>query len=153
MKTVILALIIILLSGCAKGRLDVYNSDGEIVGECIAQYNWHLYGVKDSVNYLLNICAQQAHKEGNHIKDEVILNTDFTLPSPPDGKQWNKLIAMEQFKSGELSEQKLGYILSAIEYEYALKEWAAEAQLAKGEISQDEFDKLIKEAKYIWYGK
>ncbi len=153
MKKISVFCLLWLLVGCAKGRLDVYDSNGKIVGECIARYDWHFYGIDDSVNYMLNLCAQQAKAEGRHIIDETILNTDFTLPPAPEGKSWNRKLAMFHYRKGNISEQKLGYILSDIEYKYALKERDAEAKLAQGKITQSEFDQIIKDGMAIWYGE
>lgn len=146
-------LLVALLSGCASGRLDVYDDKGNIIGECTGQYDWHFYGVRDSVNYILHVCAQQAITNGYHIKDQTILNTDFTLPESPNGQRWNKALAMSQFYDDQITKRQLGYVLSAIEYEYFLKERDAEEKLEKGEITQAEFNEIIEDAKRIWYGE
>lgn len=153
MKKISVFFVVLLLLGCARGRMDVYDGDGNIVGECIARYDWHFYGIDDSVNYMLHLCAEQAAAEGRFIKDPTILNTDFTLPPPPEGQFWTKKLAMHHFYKRYISEQQLGYILSDIEYKYALKEWAAMDKLAKGDITQSEFEQIIQAAQLIWYGE
>lgn len=54
---------------------------------------------------------------------------------------------------GNITERKLGYILAAIEYEYQKVVWPAEGDLANGKITQPEFNKIIKDAKFKWLGE
>ncbi|WP_440877011.1 hypothetical protein [Thalassotalea sp. PLHSN55] len=62
-------------------------------------------------------------------------------------------MALHHFHKGCISERKLGYILAAIEYEYQKVAWSAEDDLAHGKISQAEFNRIIKEAKFKWLGE
>lgn len=60
---------------------------------------------------------------------------------------------MHHFHMGNITERKLGYILAAIEYEYQKVVWPAEGDLANGKITQPEFNKIIKDAKFKWLGE
>ncbi|MFT5162151.1 MAG: hypothetical protein ACI9FJ_000719 [Alteromonadaceae bacterium] len=154
MKIKLYLAIAILLSGCAGGRLDIMDQDGKIVGECIAGYDWHFDGLEDSIDYALYQCAKESIEKGHTISDKSLLALDFTLPQPPDGnKLWNKKRAMAHFHAGDIKEQQLGYILAAIELEYMMIGWAAQADLAAGKISQTELDQIIKAARFIWLGE
>ncbi|MEM7359901.1 MAG: hypothetical protein AAF431_12445 [Pseudomonadota bacterium] len=139
--------------GCAKGQVDVLNQDGEILGSCTAEFNWHWYGAKDSVDYLLYICAKEHRDNGKVISDNSIFDNDYSLPKPSEGESWNKLNAYSAFKTGQFSEQKYGYILAAIEHDFDLKKQRAREQLDSGAIDQQLYEKKIKNAESTFYGK
>lgn len=143
----------ILLSGCAERVIDITDQDGKLVGGCNAGYDWHFYGLQDSIDYMLYQCAKDSLAKGFKISDERLLTLDFTLPKPPEGEVWNKKLAMQEFHQGNITERKLGYILAAIEYEYQLLAWATEDDLTSEKITQAEFDKIIKDAKFRWLGE
>lgn len=138
--------------GCAQGRLDVIDTNGKVIGECSAAFDWHWYGAKDSVNYILGLCVQEQIVKGYTISNKEILNNDYSLPEPPKGSFWNKVTAKKQFKKGNISEQKYGYILAAIEYEYILKLGQAENDLAKQLINKKAFEQAVEKAKREFNG-
>lgn len=140
------------LSGCAERVIDISDQEGNIVGGCNAGYDWHFYGLQDSIDYMLYECAKDSIAKGFKISDERLLTLDFTLPQPPEGELWNKKIAMREFYNGSLTERKLGYILAAIEYDYQKVAWKADSDLASGTITKAEFNKIIKDAKLKWLG-
>lgn len=150
-------LLILMLSqffiGCAKGRLDVLNEQGNILGSCTAKFYWHWYGAKDSVDYLLYICAKEHRDNGNLISDNSIFDNDYSLPKAPEGGIWNKRNAYASFKSGQISEQKYGYILASIEYDFIVKKQLVREQLDFGVIDQQSYEQLVKQAKYAFYGE
>ena len=45
-------LILFLLSACSGRQIDIIDDKGTIVGECYAGYDWHLYGLEHSINYM-----------------------------------------------------------------------------------------------------
>ena len=151
----LLKIIVVLfcLSGCAERVINITDKEGRIVGGCNAGFDWHFYGLQDSIDYMLYECAKDSIAKGFTISDERLLILDFTLPQPPEGKSWNKKLAMHHFHKGNITERKLGYILAAIEYEYQKVAWPAEDDLANGKITQDEFNKVIKDAKFKWLGE
>jgi len=142
-----------LISGCAEREIDIIDNVVKIVGGCNAGFDWHLYGLQDSINYMLYECAKESIENGYTISDKSLLDIDFTLPEPLKGKVWNKKLAMDYFSSDKISEQKLGYILAAIEYEYQKVVWPAEDDLAAGKISEAKFNQIVKKAKLIWLGE
>lgn len=146
-------LVLFCLSGCAERVINITDKEGEIVGGCNAGFDWHFYGLQDSIDYMLYECAKDSIAKGLTISDERLLTLDFTLPQPPEGKSWNKKLAMHHFHKGSITERKLGYILAAIEYEYQKIAWSAEDDLANGKITQAEFNKKIKDAKFKWLGE
>jgi len=150
LKTIV---ILFLLSGCAERVIDITDKDGKVVGGCNAGFDWHFYGLQDSIDYLLYECAKDSIAKGYTISDERLLTIDFTLPAPPAGKSWNKKLAMQHFHHGRITEKKLGYILAAIEYEYQKVAWTAEDDLASGKITKTEFNKVVKAAKLKWLGE
>ncbi len=141
------------LSGCAERVINITDKEGKIVGGCNAGFDWHFYGLQDSIDYMLYECAKNSLAKGFTISDERLLTLDFTLPQPPEGKAWNKKLAMHHFHKGSITERKLGYILAAIEYEYQKVAWPAEDDLANGKITQAEYNKIIKDAKFKWLGE
>jgi hypothetical protein len=141
------------LFGCADGRVDIIEKNGEVIGECSARFYWHWYGAQDSVDYMIYICAKEYIDKGLNISDASILKNDYTLPKPPEGQSWNKKTAFKQFDAGNISEQKYGYILAAIEYEYILKKRWAKEQLDKGNIDSVAYEKVILNAKQIFHGE
>lgn len=145
--------VILLLSGCAERVIDITDKDGNIVGGCNAGFDWHFYGLQDSIDYLLYECAKDSIAKGYTISDERLLTIDFTLPDPPAGKSWNKKIAMQYFHNGKITETKLGYILADIEYEYIKIVWSAEDDLASEKITKSEFNKMVNVAKLNWLGE
>ena len=145
--------LILCLSGCAERVIDIVDTDGKVVGGCNAGFDWHLYGLQDSIDYMLYQCAKDSIAKGYTVSDKRLLTLDFTLPVPPKGKMWNKKLAMAHFHEDKITERELGYVLAEIEYEYMKKVWPAEEQLANGEISQAEFDQLMKKAKQKWLGE
>ena len=145
--------LLLCLSGCAERVIDIRDKEGKVVGGCNAGFDWHLYGLQDSIDYLLYECAKESIAKGYTISDERLLTIDFTLPEPPKGQLWNKKLAMSQFHRGKISERKLGYILAATEYQYFKTIWAAEDDLANGKISEVEFDDIDKVAKLKWLGE
>lgn len=153
MKIVRIALLSSFLLGCAQGRFDVIDANGKVIGECSAAFDWHWYGAKDSVNYVLNLCAQEQIAKGYTLSDNKILVNNYAIPTPPKGSVWNKVTAKEQFKAGYISEQKYGYILAAIEYKYALKIKKAEHELSQNLISEQDFKQTVAKAKFDFNGK
>ena len=129
------------------------DKDGNVVGGCIAGYDWHLYGLQDSIDYMLYQCAKESIAMGYSITDNSLLKKDFSLPKPPEGQYWNKQLAMEHFKRGNISERKLGYILAEIEYKYRKTIMAAEDDLSEGKIDKVKFSQIAKKAKYEWLGE
>jgi len=150
LKTIV---VLFFLSGCAERVIDISDKEGKIVGGCNAGFDWHFYGLQDSIDYLLYECAKDSIAKGYTISDERLLTIDFTLPDPPAGKAWNKKLAMQHFHNGRITERKLGYILAAIEYEYMNIAWPAEDDLASGKITETEFNKIVKDAKLNWLGE
>ncbi|MCZ8531611.1 hypothetical protein [Alteromonas sp. PRIM-21] len=153
MKLFLVILLTMLLLGCAKGRVDILSKEGELLGSCTAEFNWHWHGVQDSVDYILYLCAKGHLENGKVISDPTILENDYGLPSPPNGQTWNKRSAYESYKSGHLSEQKYGYILAAIEYEYILSAEKARKQLDSGVITKKQYEQLVYEAAVLFNGK
>ena len=146
--------LLLVLPGCAERTLQIFDKNNKVVGECIAGYDWHFYGLQDSIDYMLYQCAKESIQKGLKVSDESILGKDFTLPNPPQGKkEWNKKLAMFHFRKGDISETKLGYVLAAIEYEFHLTQRAAQTDLAEGKIAQSEFNKIISAAKLKWLGE
>lgn len=149
----IIIMVLFCLSGCAERVINITDKEGKIVGGCNAGFDWHFYGLQDSIDFMLYECAKDSIAKGLTISDERLLTLDFTLPEAPEGKSWNKKLAMDYFHKGSISERKLGYILAAIEYEYQKVAWPAEDDLANGNITQAEFNKIIKDAKFKWLGE
>jgi hypothetical protein len=150
LKTII---VLFFLSGCAERVIDISDKDGKIVGGCNAGFDWHFYGLQDSIDYLLYECAKDSLAKGYTISDARLLTLDFTLPEPPEGQSWNKKLAMQSFHQGKITERKLGYILADTEYKYMKIVWSAEDDLAAGKITEAEFNKLTEDAKLIWLGE
>ena len=142
----------LLVLGCAQGRVDVLDQDENVIGSCTADFNFHWYGAQDSVNYILYLCAKENMEKGYKISDESILVKDYTIPEPPDGEDWSKKLAKDQFSQEQISEKEYGYILASIEYEYWQKLEIAEQQLLRSTITQMEYDRLVKEAKVKFEG-
>ena len=80
------------LSGCAERSINIIDQKGKVVGGCIAGYDWHFYGLQDSIDYMLYKCAKDSIAKGFQISDTRLLTLDFTLPPPPKGKAWNKKV-------------------------------------------------------------
>ncbi len=156
MKVGIFVVFLCFLSGCASGRLDILDANGKVVGECTAGYDWHFFGARDSVDWLLNYCAQGALEETNEnytVSDESIINKDYTIPSPPTGESWNKLTAWHAFKLKQISENIYGYILADIENTYYLRNVEAQQLLQNGDINKTEYNQRIKSYKLSFYGE
>lgn len=141
------------LSSCAGREINLTDNSGKVVAECIGGADWHFYGLQDTIDYQLYLCAKDWIEKGYIISDKSLLERDFTLPPPPEGKSWNKKLAMYHFKNGNITERKLGYILAATEHEYIMISRAANKKLIQGKISQAEFEKIVKDAEFIWLGE
>ncbi|WP_444930657.1 hypothetical protein ACJJIF_02435 [Microbulbifer sp. SSSA002] len=153
MKKIKLMLAALSLTGCAQGHIDILKQDGEVIGSCSAEFYLHWHGAQDSVNYILNLCAQEAMARGLKISDESILANDYTLPESPQGYNWSKKLAKEYFSNRQITEEKLGYILAAIELDYQAKLDSAQERKSRSEITQIEYEKLISEAKQTFEGE
>lgn len=141
------------LSGCAERSIDILDNNGKVVGGCIAGFDWHLYGLQDSIDYMLYTCFKESVEKGLTISDPSLLNRDFSLPPVPDGHDyWTKKLAMEHFNADKISERKLGYILADTEWEYRLTIMAAENELADGKITQRQFNDIEEQARKKWLG-
>lgn len=140
------------LLGCAEGKLDILSQEGEILGSCTADFDWHWYGAQDSVDYLLYVCAKEHLAAGRLVSDPAIFENDYSLPDPPKGQAWNKRDAYNSFKSGHFSEQKYGYILAAIEYEFILSREKARKQLESGAISRKQYEQQVQKAERLFNG-
>ena len=81
----LLKIIVVLffLSGCAERVINITDKEGEIVGGCNAGFDWHFYGLQDSIDYMLYECAKDSIAKGFTISDERLLTLDFTLPKLP----------------------------------------------------------------------
>jgi hypothetical protein len=153
LKVLLIALISLLLSSCSGRQIEIINTDGKVIGECYAGVDWHFYGMQDTIDYMLFQCAKESIEQGHTLSDHSLLAKNFTLPKPPTDQVWNKKIAMQQYTNGAISEQKLGYILAAVELKYMKIAWPARDDLAAGKISQEAFNKINKKARYIWLGE
>ncbi len=152
-KIITIALLTFLLGSCSGRQINILDNN-KIVGECYAGVDWHFYGMQDTIDYMLYECAKEAIEKGNTISDKSLLELDFTLPTLPKGYTvWNKKLAMYHYKNGDITEQKLGYILAAIELVYMKIVWPAMDALAEGKMSENEFDKIEKSARLIWLGE
>jgi hypothetical protein len=149
----VVVMVLLALSACAERRIDIIDQKGKIVGGCIAGFDWHLYGLQDSIDYILYKCAQESLAMGYSVSDTSLLEKDFSLPEPPEGKSWNKKLAMEHYKKGDITERKLGYVLAEIEYRYRKTVTAAEDDLSAGKIDQATFNQIAKTARFEWLGK
>lgn len=147
------AVLAVLIAGCAERKIDIFDRNGNVIGNCIAGYDWHFYGLQDSIDYMLYYCAKGHIEDGYSISEPMLLEKDFTLPAPPEGKSWNKKLAMGAFNRGEITETKLGYILADTEYEYVKTIMSAEDDLADGKIDKAQFTQIAKNAKAKWLGK
>lgn len=105
-------LLILMLSqffiGCAKGRLDVLNEQGNILGSCTAKFYWHWYGAKDSVDYLLYICAKEHRDNGNLISDNSIFDNDYSLPKAPEGEYGINVMRMPALNRARFQSKNMG---------------------------------------------
>ncbi|SFC97657.1 hypothetical protein [Pseudoalteromonas denitrificans] len=146
-KYLSLLILSVFLFGCAQGRLDVLDNNGQIVGSCSADFNFHWYGAQHSVNYILYICAKEHIENGLRVSDNSILVNDYTIPKSPKGNYWNKNLAKRQFSNDLISEEKLGYILAHVEYQYWMKLKNAKDKLSQSVINQVEYDRLVEKAK------
>ena len=153
LKYLSITILIILLSACAERQIDIIDQDGKVVGGCIAGYDWHFYGLQDSIDYMLYQCAKESIAAGYSITDRPLLGKDFSLPRPPEGKSWNKKLAMEYFRKGDITERKLGYVLAEIEYKYRKTIMEAEDDLSEGKIDKVKFNQIAKKAKIAWLGE
>lgn len=145
-------LVCMVLVGCAEGRIDILDNSGKVVGNCSADFKFHFRGAQDSVNYILYICAKEHIEKGFRISDESILGNDYSLPNPPNRESWNSKVAKKQHTDGFISEEKLGYLLAYLEFQYweDLKE--AEAMLARSEITEYQYTQIVKDAKRKFKG-
>jgi len=139
--------------GCSNREIQIVDDNDKVVGECTAGYYLHFYGLEDSIDYMLYHCAKDYINKGYKISGVLPLDRDYTLPEPPKGKSWNKKMAMLYFKNAKITESELGYVLAATEYEYHLKMLDAEKRLAEGYIDKTEFNKITREAEFIWRGE
>ena len=152
-KIISTVLFVLLLASCSGRQIDILD-DNKIVGECYAGVDWHFYGMQDTIDYMLYECAKESIEQGKTLSDKSLLKLDFTLPTLPEGYAvWNKKLAMYHYRNDDITEQKLGYILAAIELTYMKIVWPARDALAEGKMSQHEFDKIEKSARFIWLGE
>lgn len=147
------AILLIMLSACAERSIYIYNAENEIIGECMAGYDWHLYGIQDSIDYILHKCAKEHVAKGRRISDPGLFEKDFTLPVPPADKPWTKNLAMAEFHAGRIDERRLGYVLAEVEYQHIMRRRDAEARLANGKIDDAEFLRLMKASELTWKGE
>ncbi|KAF7764336.1 hypothetical protein PCIT_b0309 [Pseudoalteromonas citrea] len=145
--------LMVFLSGCAQRTLNISDEKGVVVGECVAGFDWHFYGLDDSIDYMLYECAKNALAKGFTIDEPRLLTLDFSLPQLPKGLSWNKKRAMAQFHEGNITERKLGYILASIENDYTKVAWAIEDDLASGNITEQQYKVIIEQAKRVWLGE
>ena len=152
-KSLSLGIIALALLGCAQGHIDVLDKEGKVVGYCSADFKFHWHGAEHSVNYLLYLCAKEHAANGYKLSDPSILERDYSLPPSPAGKKWSVKLAKQQFSRNKISEEELGYLLAALEYDYWKKLEQAKQLLSKAEISKHEYDLLIKQAKEAFKGE
>ncbi|MCW8128374.1 hypothetical protein [Microbulbifer halophilus] len=146
MRTLSFITLFVSLFGCAQGRVDVLDHDGNVVGYCSADFNFHWYGAQDSVNYILYLCAKENIDKAFRISDESILADDYTIPEAPEGRMWSKKLAKKQFSKDLISEEKLGYILASVEFQYWAKLQEAKDDLSRSAITKEEYEKLVEKA-------
>lgn len=81
-KFVKIIVVIFCLSGCAERAINITDKEGKIVGGCNAGFDWHFYGLQNSIDYMLYECAKGSIAKGSTISDERLLTLDFKLPQP-----------------------------------------------------------------------
>jgi hypothetical protein len=150
---ILLLILTTAISGCAQRSIYLYDENDQVVGECMAGFDWHFYGIQDSIDYILYKCAKGHVANGYRISDPALLSKDVSLPAPPDGKKWNKKLAMHEFKAHRITEQKLGYILAEIEYRHIMTREQAETQLANNDITTAQFELIMAESRRRWQGE
>ena len=146
-------LVILFLPGCASREISIFDHQGNVVGNCVAGFDWHFYGLQDSIDYILHKCAKESLAAGYTISDPTLQEKDFSLPAPPEGKKWNKKLAMEHFHKGAITETKLGYLLAELEFVYREKLKKAEIDLSSKKIDREQFEKIVFQARYDWLGE
>ena len=75
------------------------------------------------------------------------------MPAAPEGENWNKDNAYQEFKAGRFSEQKYGYLLAAMEYEFVLKKQRARQQFEDGLINAQEYERRVTKAQIAFNGE
>lgn len=145
-------ILVTLISSCAQGRIDVIDKEGNHIGYCSADFNFHFYGAQHAVNYGLYICAKEHIGKGYKISDDSILTNDYSIPDAPNGKAWSKKLAQESFDNGLLNEEKYGYLIAYMEHQYntALKKY--EEELSAGKINQAQYKLQLEKAKQDFEG-
>ena len=156
MKFNLLLCFALILAGCAGGRLEIYNVDGKVVGECVSGFDWHPYGVNDSVDWVLNYCARQMLDSGCDscsVSNPGLLERDYSLPEPPEGENWNKRNAWQAFSEQKISERHYGYVLASIETIRMLALQDAEEKRRSGAVDQKEYLELVRRAEAEFSGE
>lgn len=152
-KLIPIACLCFALAGCASGQLDILDQQGKKIGECRADFAFHWHGARDSVNYILYLCAKAHVEKGRRVSDTAIFDLDYTLPPAPPEGPWNKLRVKLAFAKGELSEQTLGYLLAHLEYAYWQDVKEANRRLKANLINEQEHRVLIQKARLAFEGE
>ncbi|MBU2978809.1 hypothetical protein [Alteromonas sp. C1M14] len=156
MKYVVVLSLSYSLFGCASGKLDMFDTQGQKIGECTAGYKWHLIGAEASRDWLLNYCVETAKSEGDfvfRVSDQSILEKDYSYPSHPSGLKWTRKLAWDAYWSDLISEREYGYIVAELENVFFLRSLELENELQSGEISRQQYTNLMKKAESAFHGK
>ncbi|WP_394200429.1 hypothetical protein [Shewanella waksmanii] len=153
LQVLLIGMIAMVMSGCASGQLDILDEQGNVIGECNAEFNFHLHGAQASVDYLLYLCAKEHVQKGRVVSNSAILHRDFSFPPPKHGQNWNSLLAHDAFSTNEITELQLGYIFAAIEYRYWQQVNHAKAQLAQGVIDDAQYRRQVQLARIEFKGE
>lgn len=111
----VVAVTLLLLSGCTRGHLAYVTPQGEHKTGCATEYSWAPAVDKHAVDYVLAYCAKGAVAQGHQIQDQRLLQLDLTIPPAPPGQRWSHELAATQYKAGNISDQQYGYIVAYLD--------------------------------------
>ncbi|TKB43661.1 hypothetical protein [Thalassotalea mangrovi] len=140
-----LFLTFISLSGCAYKEVTLSHQQTQRQISCVGFYvDWHVSD--QTVDYINMHCAKALIKKGYQLEDAQLQSVDFTVPEPPQGKEWDQALAAQLFEQGQLTEREYGNILGALEVTYYDEIEQAKALKRKGEIDQARYEQLVEQA-------
>lgn len=114
-KTIYLGFAFAAFSSCTTGRLEYITPSGDTKFACETEYTWQPSVDRYAVEYILAYCAKRAASMGNTVSNQLLLNIDLTLATPPSEKFWTHELAKQVHKEKQLTDKEYGYIIAFLD--------------------------------------
>jgi len=150
LRIIALSLLVLPVIGCVSHSTALVHPETEEVRWCEAS-GWGAIGAPHATR-IYSRCVNQLKEQGYVVDHAASANPSADIPPPPEGLVWNERLAISSFKAGRISEAQYRRIRTAVAERYQSTVRHARERLRNGEISEDEYDAIKRQAELDYEG-